>query len=92
MNDSHISISKGGTLFTGSDAVGLFAAMSLRSAIGLHRKCGMIPTRGLTITKMFARASQITGKSYKRGQHEQAENDLKIWIETMKSALPIVEG
>jgi len=89
-DDSHVTIGpNGGMSFVGPDAVRLFAAVSLKSAIGLHRKCGMIPTRGVTITKMLAQATQVTGKQYRRGQHQQAEADLQIWIDAMKAALPI---
>jgi hypothetical protein len=31
---------------------------------------------------------RYTGKKYKRGQHDEARADLKVWIETMKSAIP----
>jgi hypothetical protein len=43
------------------------------------------------ITKMLALTTSITGKKYKRTQAEDAMRDLHIWIETMKSALPIFE-
>jgi hypothetical protein len=90
MDDSHITITdNGGMSFVGADAVDLYRVMTLRSSIDLHRKCGLIPTRGVTITKMFKLAGQYTGQTYKRGQHERAIADLTVWIETMKSALPI---
>jgi len=40
---------------------------------------------------MLALTTNITGKKYKRTQTEDAMRDLHIWIETMKSALPIFE-
>jgi hypothetical protein len=90
MSNDHIHVSKGGITFSGQDAVRLYAATSLRGAIKLHQKCGMIPTRGVTITRMLQAASQYSGKKYKRGEHQKAIDDLTVWIETMKAALPVV--
>jgi len=77
------------TSYSGPDAVHVFRAKMLRSSIGLHQKTGLIPTRGVTITKMFKLAGQYTGQTYKRGEHERCMADLQVWIETMLSALPI---
>ena len=90
MTDSSITYSKNGeaTSFNGRDAVELYRVASIASAIRLYVKCGMIPTRGVTITKMLAIASTYTGKTYKRGQGQQAVEDLNVWVQTMKAALP----
>jgi len=90
MQDSHIDLTNGGTSFVGHDAVNLFRAMTLKSSIRMYMKCGLIPTRGVTITKMLVMAGEYTGKTYKRGQGELAMNDLVVWIETMKCAMPVV--
>lgn len=66
-----------------------FRCKVLRSSIDLHRKTGIIPTRGVTITRMFAMATQYTGKQYKRGAHEAAIADLDTWLATMRAALPV---
>lgn len=87
--DSYIHVGKGGTSIVGPDATNLYRAIVLRSSIKLYAATGMIPTRGVTITKMLAMAGQYTGKKYKRGQYAEAQADLNVWIETMKSALPI---
>lgn len=87
---SQIETSASGIAFVGHDATRLFAVTALRSAISLHQKCGMIPTRGMTITKLFAAAKPYTGQTYKRGEHARAIADLTTWIEAMKSALPVV--
>ena len=90
MSTSSITVKAGvATSYNGPDAVNLFRAKMLKASIGLHRKTGMIPTRGVTITKMFAMATQYTGQKYKRGEHLRAEEDLQVWISTMISALPI---
>jgi hypothetical protein len=73
--------------FSGPDAVHMFRAAALRSAIGLLSK-GIRPTRGMTMTKALIMAGEYTGKTYKRGQHEQAMADLSVWVQTMKLALP----
>lgn len=87
---SHIETSSGATSFIGPDAIALYATMQLRSAITLYANCGLIPTRGVTITKMLARASQITGKKYKRGHALVAANDLKTFCDVLAAALPII--
>lgn len=92
MTDSSIHVSKHGTTFSGRDAVELYRVTSLRSAIGLHMKTGMMPTRGVTITKMLTMAGVYTGQKYKRGEHQRAMDDLTVWIEAMKSALPITHS
>ena len=91
--DSFIQHTAGGALFSGPDAVRLQQAITLRSAIKMYVRSGgqIIPTRGMGITKMLALTGTITGKKYKRTQAEDAMRDLHIWIETMKSALPIFE-
>jgi hypothetical protein len=90
MTESYIQTGPGGTTFVGPDATELFRAATLMSALGLL-KAGIVPTRGLSSKRALAMASGYTGKKYKRGQHDLARADLKVWIETMKSALPIVE-
>lgn len=90
---SELHVNKDGKIsaYVGHDATQLFRVKMLKASIGLHQKTGMIPTRGVTITKMFAMAGQYTGQKYKRGEHARAMADLSVWIETMLSALPIKE-
>ena len=92
-DDSFIKHTSAGPMFVGPDAVRLQQAITLRSAIKMYVMSSgqIIPTRGMGITKMLALAGTITGKKYKRTQTTQAQADLHIWIETMKSALPIFE-
>lgn len=85
--DSEIVYSQGATMFSGPDATELFRAATLASALGLL-KVGITPTRGLTSKKALALATRYTGQVYKRSEHERARSDLKVWIETMKSAIP----
>lgn len=87
--ESSIHIHAGGTTFSGPDAVAYFRARSLRSAIQLYVKSGLIPTRGMGITKMLTLATEFSGVKYKRTEAQRAIDDLSIWIATMQSALPI---
>lgn len=91
--DSYITISRsrGVTSYVGPDATRLFAAIALRSALKMYASCGVIPTRGVTISKMLTRASEITRKRYKRGEALLAAADIDAWILAMRAALPIVE-
>lgn len=87
--DSYISYNQKGdaTSFVGSDAVEVFRAAVLVSALGLLAK-GIRPTRGLTLKKALTLATHYTGRSYKRTEVEQARRDINVWVQTMKSALP----
>jgi len=69
------------TTFIGTDGVNTYRAIATKAAIKMHQACGMIPSRGVTITKLFKVASEYTGKAYKRGQHAQAIADLQVWID-----------
>ena len=90
--DSSLHVKDGRiTAYVGFDATRLMRARMLKSFIDLHKKTGMIPTRGVTITKMFKMAKEYTGQTYKRGEHDRAVNDLNVWIANMMSALPVVE-
>ena len=90
-DDSHISVGKHGSItFAGPDATLLFAATTLRGAIGLYLKTGMKAGRLYTVTNMCEAAGRVTGKRYKRSELALAQADLTIWIEAMKAALPLV--
>jgi hypothetical protein len=94
--DSEIVLHEGGGIsLKGEDATRLYQVVTLRSAISLYMKSGMIPTRGFTISRMLELASKYTGKKYKRNSRAEwakAIEDLNVWIETMKTALPITNN
>ena len=75
-------------MFVGPDATNLFRAVTLRSALGLL-KVGITPTRGLTTAKALKLATEYTGKKYKRTEIDKAREDIKVWCDTMKAALPV---
>jgi hypothetical protein len=85
MND-YKERTKNGTSFVASD-VNIFVLASLASGLRLYAKTGIKPNRNWTPTNMLKTASQHTGKTYKRGQFEQAAKDLTDIVETAK-ALP----
>jgi hypothetical protein len=90
MNDSQVSISNGGVMFAGPDAVNLYRAMSVRASL---RIVGIgMSIKGVSKTGLLKIASEYTGKQYKRGEYEKAREDLTTWIETMKLALPIEDN
>lgn len=91
--DSYIQTNAKGqvTTYVGPDAQRLFGAITLRAAIALEMK-GIHITRGSSLTRCLTRASEITGKTYKRTQGEKARADLQTWIDTMKAAIPVVKS
>lgn len=90
--DNFVEISEHATSYVGFEAVDLFRARMLASSLRLYAKTGMIPTRGVTITKMLALASHYTGKPYKRGSAAIAADDVKAWADALALALPHVQG
>jgi hypothetical protein len=88
MEQSQVTIfNNGGMMFSGPDAVNLARAISVKSALRLAMVG--LSIRGVTKTGLLKIASEYTGKKYKRGEYQQAREDLDLWIETMKLALPI---
>ena len=90
MNDSHIKVGNGGVAFVGPDAVDLYRVRAVKGAIMMHQKFGMVPTRGVTITKLFQIAKGYTGKTYKRGAHAEAIADLDRHIAAFEASMPVV--
>lgn len=89
MTDSYITVRPGSTSYIGQDATRLLHAKTVFHSLQAC-KIGMRITRTATPTRTFALASKITGKTYKRGQYDQAMADVRQWIVTMEAALPIV--
>lgn len=92
MNDSSIHISKDGAIsVTGPDAMLLYKAITLRSALQLYAKTKIRPTRHIGPTDMLELAGEFSRRKYKRGAFDEAISDLTVWINTMKVALPIID-
>jgi hypothetical protein len=87
MNDSQVTISNSGVMYSGPDAVNLARAITVRSALKLA-KIGL-SVRGANKTQLLKIASEYTDRTYKRGQYDLAISDITVWIETMKLAMPV---
>lgn len=85
MTDEIVHRPNGGMSVSGPEAVKLYAAAVLRSAIKLYVNTGIKASRFHTPTAMLASAGTYTGKTYKRGQLPQAFADLGVWLEEQKS-------
>jgi hypothetical protein len=90
MNDNSeiIHHANGATSLVGPDAVNFYRACTLKSSLGLWLKTKMVPTRGMTITRMLGLVPEYTGKKYTTRQVDAAIADLDVWICTMRAALP----
>ena len=91
--ESEIVISDGGTTLVGPDAIAMLRARTISAALTLHAKAGVVPTRGVTITRLKHLAKALTGHAYGRGDAEtlRAAADVKHWAATMYAALPITD-
>jgi hypothetical protein len=69
------------TAFTGKDEVNTFVLIALKNAIKLYVNTGMKANRAYTPANMLAKASEFTGKTYKRGQLQIAYDDLQAIYE-----------
>lgn len=90
--DSEVILSNGSTAFVGEDAVKLFQAAAVATALRLYARTGIIMARGAKVSDYLRVAGQFTGKTYKRGQHMQAATDLQVWVDTMKAAMPVTNN
>lgn len=83
---SSITSTPGGTVFSGPDAVAIFRATAIASALKLYANTGMKMNRAYTPTAMMKAAHQITGLKFKPRQYLEAAAALKEWA-LMQSAL-----
>lgn len=88
--ESMITHGPGGTMVTGQDGMRFVRAVTLWTSLECYvsSKGKIIPTRGMTITRMLAIATEFTGKKYKRSEAKQAAADVKVWADEMRAALP----
>lgn len=91
MQTSHVNVSPAATSFVGPDAVNLFRAITLKNALSMYARSGMLPNRHVRPTNLLLMATEYTGIVYKRGEHAKASEDVRIWVETMKAAIPVIE-
>jgi hypothetical protein len=76
-------------MFAGPDSVNLVRAVYLKSALTMYAKSKMLMTRNAKPTALLQMAKEYTGKTYKgKDKYTEAAEGVRIWIETMKAALP----
>lgn len=91
-SESYIVVNSGRvTSYVGEDATNLVRAMTIKHALKFYAATGMLVTRGATPTRLLQMASEYTGKKYKRGEHRKAAEDVAVWVETMRAALPVIK-
>jgi hypothetical protein len=90
---SQIISSNGSTSFVGRPAVSVYQCKVIASALRLYAKTGMKANRAYTPTNMLRTASALTGKSFKRGQYEEAAVALTELAEkTLAEQVEVVQG
>ena len=77
------------TSYVGEDATRIFQAKALMMGCRMWATHKILPNRLWTPTKMLAASTNLTGKSYKRGQHAKAAEDLLEWINNAESHIEI---
>lgn len=92
---AEIHYNKDGSLraLVGRDAVELMRVQTIMTGIKMNIRTGgkMQLTRTATISNLLKLAGEYTGKKYKRSQKQEAYDDLNVWFNNMKSALPTVD-
>jgi hypothetical protein len=79
LDTSGITAHEGGYTADGAEAVDVVRCLHLQSAMALNIRTGMLPTRGVTKTKMRDMANAYSGSKAKN--IVQALHDLVIWFE-----------
>ena len=80
-----IEQTQGGTVITG-ESVNIFAALAVKSAMGLYIKTGMKANRSYTPKNMREFVTRLTGKAYKTSELQKAHDDLAKVLEDAKAA------
>ena len=71
-----IEKSESGAIICTGEGINTYRALVIKQACKLYAKHKMQVNRAYTPTAMLKAASGITGKAYKRGQHQQAADDI----------------
>jgi hypothetical protein len=62
--------------FSGEHGINVYQATALASALKLYAQTGMKPNRAYTPKAMLAKASELTGQTFKRGEYLAAAGAL----------------
>lgn len=79
----YLERTNGGKSFSGSD-VDLFRAAVIASALKIYAATGLKADRNYTPSAMLKAASQMTGRTFKRGQYTEAAEALSLLVDQMK--------
>lgn len=82
-----IETNAGGTMFAGPQAVNVFRATAIASALRFYAKTGMKMNRAYTPKAMMAAASQITGQTFKARDYAAAAEALRAWATAQAAAI-----
>lgn len=91
MSKSQIVINNGTTSFVGREAVDIYVAIMLKSGLRLYAKTGIKPSRSWTPTAMLAKASELAGRKFKRGQYAEAAEAMEALIKEVREGRGEVE-
>lgn len=86
-----IEVTQGGTVVTG-ESVNVFAALAVKSALGLYIKTKMQVNRAYTPKAMREFVTRLTGKTYKASELQKAHDDLAALLDEIKSRAAPVEA
>lgn len=81
-----ITSGAGGVMFAGPKAVDRYILIALKSALKGYALFKMKMNSAWTPTNMLLKATEFTGKKYKRGQYMQAHDDLQEILDQLKAA------
>lgn len=68
-------------VFSGKEGVATYRAIAIKGALRMYAKTGLKANRAYTPTAMLAAATEITGKTFKRGQYEEAAAAIQEWLD-----------
>jgi hypothetical protein len=93
-DNSEIIVSEYATTYMGNDAVMLVRAAHLYAALQLYAKSKIRTARNISPLQLLMWAEQLTSKKYKgSNKYFEAAEDVRVWVQTMKAALPVtLEG
>jgi hypothetical protein len=72
-------------VFAGTKAVDVFQYKVIAGALDLYAKTGMKVARNYTPTAMLAKANELTGLTFKRGQYALAAEALRKAADKIRS-------
>lgn len=85
---SSIHHTSGASVYSGREAVNVFGAITVASALDLYAKTGMRVNRAYTPTAMLAAVERYTGRKFKRGQYAEAAAHLREWARAVRAGIP----